>query len=51
LSMFVPEIRAWFSPSKDWRFVGGRFTRYYRGPEIILVLVPNERPKQSEPGR
>lgn len=45
LSIFLPEIRAWFSPSGDWRFVGGRFSRYYRGPEIILVLIPNERPK------
>jgi len=37
---FVPEIRAWFSPSDDWRFVGAKFTRFYKGPEIILARVP-----------
>ena len=40
IASFVPEIRAWFSPSDDWRFVGGQFTRFYKGPEIILALVP-----------
>jgi hypothetical protein len=45
---FVPEIRAWFSPSDDWRFVGGDFTRYYKGPEIILVLIP--KPAQKATG-
>jgi hypothetical protein len=37
---FVPDIRAWFSPSDDWHFVGGEFTRYYKGPQIILARVP-----------
>jgi len=40
-ALFVPEIRAWFSPSDDWRFVGGNFTRFYKGPMIILALVHN----------
>ncbi len=35
---FLPEIRAWFDPADDWRFVGARFSRYYKGPEIILAL-------------
>lgn len=39
-ALFVREIRAWFSPSDDWRFVGGTFTRFYKGPVIILALVP-----------
>jgi hypothetical protein len=51
LSIFVPEIRAWFSPSMDWRFVGGRFTRYYGGPEIILVLIPKAEQKNGDPHR
>jgi len=29
---YVPAIRAWFSPSDDWRFAGGDFTRYYKVP-------------------
>jgi hypothetical protein len=34
-ALFAPEIHAWFSPSDDWRLVGGKFTRFYKGPEII----------------
>jgi hypothetical protein len=45
---FVPEIRAWFSPSSDWRFVGGNFTRYYKGPEIILALVRQDRDRRTK---
>ena len=41
-ALFVPEIRAWFSPSDDWRFIGGQFTRFYKRPEIILALVPKK---------
>ena len=39
-ALFAPQIHAWFSPSDDWRFVGGKFTRFYKGPEIILALSP-----------
>lgn len=37
---FVPDIDAWFDPSEDWRFVGGKFARYYKGREILLVREP-----------
>jgi hypothetical protein len=33
----LPQIRAWFDPSRNWLFVGGQFSRYYRGPRIMLV--------------
>jgi hypothetical protein len=36
---FVPSIDAWFDPSKDWEFVGSRFYRYYKGPEITFVRI------------
>jgi hypothetical protein len=48
-ALFVPEIHAWFSPSDDWRFVGGKFTRFYKGPEIILALVPKTEHKENQP--
>jgi len=48
-ALFVPEIHAWFSPSDDWRFVGGKFTRFYKGPEIILALVPKTEHKKTSP--
>jgi hypothetical protein len=55
LALFVPEIHAWFSPSQDWRFVGGKFTRFYKGPEIILALmskiVKRDGDKASDPRR
>jgi hypothetical protein len=50
-ALFVPEIRAWFSPSDDWRFVGGKFTRFYKGPEIILALVPKTGQNETSPNR
>ena len=37
---FMPEFRAWFNPASQWQFVGARFTRFYKGPEIILAYVP-----------
>ena len=37
IAPFVPKIRAWFNPADDWNFVGGQFTRYYKGPPIMLV--------------
>jgi len=46
-ALFVPEIHAWFSPSDDWRFVGGKFTRFYKGPEIILALAPKTRQNEA----
>jgi hypothetical protein len=33
----LPQLRAWFDPSRNWVFVGGQFSRYYRGPRITLV--------------
>ena len=34
---FVPDIHAWFEPGQDWEFDGAQFTRYYKGPELVLV--------------
>jgi hypothetical protein len=50
-ALFVPEIRAWFSPSNDWRFVGGKFTRFYKGPEIIMALVQKTGQLETKPKR
>jgi hypothetical protein len=51
VALFVPEIRAWFSPSDDWRFVGGNFTRFYKGPEILLALVAKTGHYETSPNR
>jgi hypothetical protein len=37
LAPFVPELRAWFDPSDNWTLAGGEFSRYFRGPRIMLV--------------
>jgi hypothetical protein len=37
ISMFVPEVDLWFDPAEDWHFVGARFSRYYKGEEVLLV--------------
>jgi hypothetical protein len=40
---FLPQLRAWFDPSDDWTLAGGEFSRYFRGPRIMLVReIPAE---------
>jgi hypothetical protein len=46
LKPFVPTIRMWFDPLRDYAFVGGMLSRYYRGPEVLLVSM---RPVKSQP--
>ena len=46
LKPFVPKTRLWFDPLRDFAFVGGTLSRYYRGPEVLLVGV---RPPSAEP--
>jgi hypothetical protein len=40
LKPFLPEMHAWFSPSDNFHFVGAEFSRFYRGPQIILARRP-----------
>jgi hypothetical protein len=43
LAPFLPQLRAWFDPSDNWAMAGGEFSRYFRGPRIILVReIPAE---------
>ena len=43
VSPFLPGLRAWFDPSDNWTLAGGEFSRYFRGPRIILVReIPAE---------
>lgn len=45
LKPFVPTIRLWFDPMRDFAFVGGMLSRYYRGPEVLLVtMAPSVKP-------
>jgi hypothetical protein len=45
LKPFVPTIRLWFDPLRDFAFVGGMLSRYYRGPEVLLVsIAPSIKP-------
>ena len=47
LKPFVPKTRLWFDPLRNFAFVGGTLSRYYRGPEVLLVGVA---PPAVEPG-
>jgi hypothetical protein len=52
LKPFVPTIRFWFDPLRDYAFVGGMLSRYYRGPEVLLVstrTVPKSPPAFERP--
>jgi hypothetical protein len=40
LKPFVPKTRFWFDPRRNFGFMGGTMSRYYGGPEIMLVRVP-----------
>ena len=49
LKPFVPTIRMWFDPLRDFAFVGGTLSRYYRGPELLLVsMAPQVKPPEFE---
>jgi hypothetical protein len=37
LKPFIPVVRLWFEPERNYSFVGGMLARYYRGPELLLV--------------
>jgi hypothetical protein len=37
LKPFVPIVRLWFAPARNYTFVGGMIARYYRGPEVLMV--------------
>jgi hypothetical protein len=36
---FVPKLRAWFDPGRDFEFVGAMLERYYGGPRILMVTA------------
>jgi hypothetical protein len=50
VSPFVPKLHAWFDPGRDFEFVGAMLSRYYGGPEILMVTaraaapVPHSQP-------
>jgi hypothetical protein len=39
IAPFVPDLHLWFEPGQDWEFDGAQFTRYYKGPELVLVRM------------
>jgi hypothetical protein len=40
IAPFVPDLHMWFEPEQDWEFDGAQFSRYYKGPELVLVRMP-----------
>ncbi|MGH7914796.1 MAG: hypothetical protein ACREPW_09130 [Candidatus Binataceae bacterium] len=46
LKPFVPTTELWFDPMRDFAFIGGTLSRYYRGPEVLLVsMAPPVKPQ------
>lgn len=41
LKPFVPVTQFWFDPRIAFGFMGGTMSRYYGGPEIMLVRIPS----------
>jgi hypothetical protein len=48
IAPFVPQIHAWFDPSWNLHFVGGEFSRFYRGPQIILARAPSDSARRAD---
>ena len=48
IAPFVPVMHAWFSPSDDFHFVGAEFSRFYKGPQVILARRAQPEPEPSE---
>jgi hypothetical protein len=48
LSPLLPQLKAWFDPSDNWAFAGGEFSRYFRGPRIMLVRELPEELRKAE---
>jgi hypothetical protein len=36
---FVPKLRAWFDPGRNFEFVGAMLDRYYGGPRILMMTA------------
>lgn len=51
VSPFLPRLRAWFDPADNWRLAGGEFSRYFRGPRIMLVREVPVRIQKAEKRR
>lgn len=49
IAPFVPEMHAWFSPDDDFHFVGAEFSRFYKGPEVILARSANANVARRNP--
>jgi len=41
---WVPKLHAWFDPNDGFAFVGDEATRYYKGPQIMLVKTRGDSP-------
>jgi hypothetical protein len=37
IAPFLPEMHAWFSPSDNFHLVGEEYTRFYKGPKVIIA--------------
>ncbi|MGH7836547.1 MAG: hypothetical protein ACREQC_01835 [Candidatus Binataceae bacterium] len=37
IAPFLPEMYAWFNADADFPLVGGQFSKFYKGPEIIIA--------------
>jgi hypothetical protein len=51
IAPFVPKMSGWFNPAGDFDFVGGEFSRFYKGPEIIITRKPATPPAATVANR
>ncbi len=45
VAVLAPKIHAWFDPNDGFAFVGDEATRYYKGPQLLLVKTDSGAPR------
>ena len=46
-SPFIPKVYGWFDPSNTFNYVGGKFSRFYKGREVLMVRMHDDKPSAA----
>jgi hypothetical protein len=44
---FIPKVYGWFDPSDKFNYVGGKFSRFYKGREVLMVRMHGDKPSAA----
>jgi hypothetical protein len=46
---FVPKVYGWFDPTNAFNYVGGEFSRYYKGRQVLMARTHDSNPVTQGP--